>query len=120
MRVYNGRMGLKTDLLALPNNLEGAAALTTNDSAFPIDSAFLTGATDYLDSTDSSVTTDSKLTTDSTLMSPTMLGTESTALSPDLAVAAATTDTSLISPQFSSIYTSNPTDFPTGKIAAAG
>jgi manganese oxidase len=120
MRVYNGRMGLKTDLLALPNNLEGAAALTTNDSAFPIDSAFLTGATDYLDATDSSVTSDSTLTTDSTLMSPTMLGTESTAVSPDLGMAAATTDSSFISPQFSSIYTSNPTDFATGKVVAAG
>ena len=120
MRVYNGRMGLKTDLLTLPNNIEGAAALTTNDSAFPIDSTFLTGATDYLDSTDSSVTTDSKLTTDSTLMSPTMLGTESTALSPDLGMAAVTTDSTLISTQLSSIYTSNPTDFATGKIVAAG
>src|SRR6185503_15472144 len=120
MRVYNGRMGRKTDLLELPNHLEGAAALTTNDTAFPIDSTFLTGATDYLDATDSSITTDSKLTTDSTLMSPTMLGTESTAVSPDLGMAAATTDSSLIAPQFSSIYTSNPTDFPTGKIVAAG
>src|SRR5215217_4971856 len=62
LRVYNGRNGLKTDLLALPNNLEGAAALTTNDTAFPVDSTFLTGATDYKDTTDASVTTDSMVT----------------------------------------------------------
>jgi len=119
MRVYNGRVGLKTDLLALPNNLEGAAALTTNDTAFPVDSTFMTGATDYYDSTDSSMTTDSKLTTDTTLMSPTMLGTESTTLSPDLGLAAASAETS-IGITFNEVYTSNPTDFPTGKIAAAG
>jgi hypothetical protein len=118
MRVYNGRLGLKTDLLALPNNLEGAAALTTNDTAFPVDSTFTTGATDYFDSTDASMTTDSTLTTDTTLMSPTMLGTESTALSPDAGI----TEASLISPTLtlSSVYTSNPTDFATGKIAATG
>ena len=34
LRVYNGRNGLKTDLLALPNNMEGAAAVTTNDTDF--------------------------------------------------------------------------------------
>jgi hypothetical protein len=118
MRVYNGRMGLKTDLLALPNNLEGAAALTTNDTAFPIDSTFLTGATDYYDPSDSSMTIDSTLTTDTKLMSPTMLGTESTAVSPDLGM----TQASIISPPLTitDIYTSNPTDFATGKMVAAG
>ena len=120
MRVYNGRTGLKTDLLALPNNLEGAAALTTNDTAFSIDSTFLTGATDYKDTTDSSVMTDSTVTTDSTLMSPTMLGTDSTALSPDLGMAAQTTQTDLAIIGTTEIVTSNPTDFPTGKIVAAG
>ncbi|HEU4837223.1 MAG TPA: hypothetical protein VFS90_22520 [Pyrinomonadaceae bacterium] len=118
MRVYNGRMGLKADLVALPNNLEGAAALTTNDTAFPIDSTFKTGATDYYDSTDASMTTDSKATSDTTLMSPTMLGTESSAVSPDLGM----TEASIISPTLtiSEVYTSNPTDFATGKIAATG
>jgi hypothetical protein len=123
MRVYNGRMGLKTDLLALPNNIEGAAALTTNDSAFPIDSTFLTGATDYKDTTDASVTTDSMVTSDSTLMSPTMLGTETTTVSPDMEMAAATTtetDLIAIGGTTTEIVTSNPTDFPTGKSVAAG
>ena len=64
LRVYNGRMGLKTDLLALPNNLEGAAALTTNDAAFPVDSTFPNGATDFNDTTDPSVLSDSTATTD--------------------------------------------------------
>ncbi len=81
MRVYNGRMGIKTDLLALPNNLEGAAALTTNDSEFPVDLTFPNGATDFNDTTDTSVMMDSTVTTDSTLMSSTMLGTSTTALS---------------------------------------
>ncbi len=125
MRVYNGRVGLKTDLLALPNNLEGAAASTTNDTAFPIDSTFLTGATDYKDSTDSSVLTDSKVTTDTSVMSPTMLGTESSAVSPDLGLADATTaQTDLIGiggiGGTTEIVTSNPTDFATGKVVAAG
>jgi len=121
MRVYNGRMGLKTDLLALPNNIEGAAASTTNDSSFPTDELFPTGATDYKDTTDSSVTTDSKTTTDSKLLSPTMLGTESTALSPDLGLAAAaTTETDLTIGLTTEIVTSNPSDFATGKTIATG
>lgn len=78
MRVYNGRKGLKADLLALPNNTAGAAGLSTNDSAFPVDSTFPSGSTDYMDSTDSSMTKDSTTTTDTSLMSGTMLGTSST------------------------------------------
>jgi manganese oxidase len=121
MRVYNGRMGLKTDLLALPNNTEGAAASTTNDSAFPTDSTFPTGATDYKDTTDASVTTDSKTTTDTSLMSGTMLGTESSAVSLDSGMAAAqtSTDISLIGVT-TEIVTSNPSDFATGKTVATG
>jgi len=114
MRVYNGRMGLKTDLLALPGNTEGAAVSTTNDSAFPIDSTFPAGATDYKDTTDSSVMTDSKVTTDSSLMSGEMLGAESSAISPDLGLAAAI----VIGPV--DIVTSNPTEFATGKSVATG
>ena len=37
LRVYNGRAGLQTDLLTLPNNMEGAAPLTTNDTSFATD-----------------------------------------------------------------------------------
>src|SRR6185436_16713214 len=70
MRVYNGRMGLKTDLVALPNNLEGAAALTSNDASFTTDPTSPTGATDYRDTTDASVLLDSKVTTDPSLLSP--------------------------------------------------
>ncbi len=115
MRVYNGRMGLKTDLLALPNNTEGAAVSTTNDSTFPIDATFPAGATDYKDTTDSSVMTDSKVTTDASLMSGTMLGTESTALSSDLGAQAAAI---AIAP--TEIVTSNPSEFATGKTVATG
>src|SRR5689334_6579245 len=124
MRVYNGRMGLKTDLLALPNNTAGAADLTTNDSEFPVDGTFPNGATDYNDTTDSSVMTDSKVTTDSSVMSSSMLGTVSTALSPDLSIAGSTTEaTDAIAPGggfTATIVTSNPSDFATGKVVAAG
>src|SRR5678810_673964 len=78
LRVYNGRAGLQTDLLTLPNNTAGAAPLTTNDSAFPIDSTFPTGSTDFKDSTDASVSSYSTVTTDTSLMSGTMLGPDST------------------------------------------
>src|SRR5678815_4967566 len=81
-RVYNGRMGLRTDLLALPNNLAGAADVTTNDTEFPVDTTFPNGATDFLDSTDQSVLTDATVTTDTSVMSSTMLGTAQTSLSP--------------------------------------
>src|SRR5690349_7968129 len=119
MRVYNGRQGLKTDLLALPNNTVGAADLTTNDTEFPVDSTFPNGATDYDDTTDPSVKTYSTVTTDTTFMSSTMLGTSQTAVSP----AGATTQ-SMISPDLiqpiliqPDIVVSNPTDFATGKTA---
>jgi hypothetical protein len=56
-------------VLALPNNVEGAAPLTTNDATFAVDSTFLTGATDFPDSSDSSVPTYSIPTTDTSLMS---------------------------------------------------
>jgi manganese oxidase len=72
LRVYNGRAGIKNDLQTLPNNTEGAAPLTTNDSAFAPDASFPTGATDYKDTTDSSVMTDSHTTTDYSLMSDDM------------------------------------------------
>jgi len=117
MRVYNGRMGLKTDLLALPNNLEGAAALTTNDSEFPVDLTFPNGATDYNDTTDTSVKSYSTTTTDTTLMSPTMVGTATMTLSPD----GGTTQSAIIGPILieAEIVTALPTDFPTGKSSGA-
>jgi hypothetical protein len=140
LRVYNGRVGLQADLLALPNNTAGAAPLSTNDSAFPIDSTFPTGSTDFKDSTDSSVSSYSTVTTDTSLMSGTMLGTDSTSTTTftyaaDGSVSTASTtsltsttdastDTSLIggggSTSTQTIVTSNPTDFPTGKSGMAG
>ncbi|HSD45488.1 MAG TPA: hypothetical protein VLB87_02665, partial [Pyrinomonadaceae bacterium] len=137
LRVYNGRKGLKTDLLALPNNTAGAAALSTNDSAFPIDSTSPTGVTDFQDTTDSSVTSYSTTTTDTSLMSGTMLGTDSTSTtkfvySADGSVTTLSTDTTLSSmseatlvggggsTQTKTIVTSLPTDFATGKTVAAG
>ena len=97
MRVYNGRLGLKTDLLALPNNTAGAADLTTNDSEFPVDSTFPNGATDFNDTTDPSVMTYSTSTTDTTLMSSTMLGT-TTLTSSSSTTTSTTTQTDLIGP----------------------
>ena len=118
LRVYNGRMGLKTDLLALPNNLAGAADLTTNDTEFPVDTTFPNGATDYLDSTDQSVLTDATVTTETSVMSSTMLGTSTTAVSSDASV---TTEAAIIGPILieEDIVTANPTDFPTGKSTGA-
>ncbi|HEU5093065.1 MAG TPA: hypothetical protein VFT30_10285, partial [Nitrospira sp.] len=117
MRVYNGRMGLKTDLLALPNNLEGAAALTTNDTEFPVDSTFPNGATDFKDATDASVETYSTPTTDTRFMSPTMLGTATSAVSLD----GMTTQSAIIGPIAieEEIVMAMPTDFPTGKSSGA-
>ncbi|HKV36256.1 MAG TPA: hypothetical protein VJP89_18100, partial [Pyrinomonadaceae bacterium] len=71
-RVYNGRYGLRKDLLALPNNMEGAAPPPQNDSAFPIDTERPTGITDYKDSSDPSVESDTKTTADTKFMSPDM------------------------------------------------
>lgn len=116
MRVYNGRLGLKGDLLALPNNLAGAADLTTNDAEFPVDTTFPNGATDFQDTTDASVLTDSTVTADTTLMSPTMLGTSTTSLSPDATLQSTTMQTDMIAPiLLNDIVTSNPSDFATGK-----
>src|SRR6185503_13202216 len=106
LRIYNGRAGLQTDLLALPNNLEGAAPLSANDSSFDTDLNFPNGITDYLDATDSSVLTDSTVTTDTTLMSPSMV----TSLS------APTMESLILEPE--PIVTSLATDFATGKSAA--
>ena len=120
MRVYNGRNGLKTDLLALPNNLEGAAPVTTNDTSFPVDTTNPTGATDYLDPTDGSVLLDASTTTNTSLMSGTMTGSFTTAISPDIALAGATINSteSIIGPvPITEVVTSNPTDFATGKVA---
>src|SRR5215213_7124363 len=118
LRVYNGRLGLKTDLLALPNNIEGAAPLTTNDTEFPVDSTFPNGATDFNDLTDSSVMTYSTTTSDTTLMSSTMLGTTSLSGLTSL-TSSSTTQTSLIGPILieQDIVVSNPSDFATGKTA---
>jgi len=132
LRIYNGRKGLKADLLALPNNTAGAAPLSSNDSAFPTDSTFPTGATDFADSSDPSVSTDSTATTDTSLMSGTMLGTESRStttftFNPDGTVSTAATTTTTDSTAApggntsnKTIVTSNPTDFPTGKSVQAG
>ena len=118
MRVYNGRLGLKTDLMALPNNTVGAADLTINDTEFPIDGTFPNGATDFADTTDSSVMLDSTVTTDTTLMSTTMLGTTTTATSSS---STTTQATDMIAPILlePDIVTSNPSDFPTGKSIGA-
>jgi manganese oxidase len=106
LRVYNGRHSIQTDLQLLPNNLEGAAPLTTNDTSFATEATFPAGATDYLDATDSSVMTDSTVTTDTTLMSPSMV----TSLS------APTMESLMLEPE--PIVTSLATDFATGKSAA--
>ena len=121
IRVYNGRQGLKADLAALPNNLEGAAPLSSNDSAFPTDSTFPTGVTDYKDTTDASVTTDTMTTTDTTYMSPDMIADTQASSSPT----GATTDSTATGDSFSTItlktvVISNPSDFATGKSVATG
>jgi hypothetical protein len=106
LRIYNGRAGLKTDLMALPNNLEGAAPLAANDSAFAADAAFKTGITDFRDLTDASVSADTVVTTTEPLMSPEMLDGGGAAS----AMIAAPQD----------IVTSVPTDFATGRTFATG
>jgi len=92
---------LETNLATLPNNIEGAAALTTNDTSFATDAAFAPGATDYLDETDPSVSLDAVPTTDTTLMSPSMV----TSLSAPAAIQP-------------TIVTSLASDFATGKSVA--
>jgi hypothetical protein len=112
LRIYNGRAGLQTDLLALPNNLEGAAPLSANDTSFDTDIDFPTGLTDYKDATDASVSLDTFVTTDTKFMSPDM--------QKDLAggVEGAALEGGFLFKQ--PIVTSLPTDFGTGKSLAAG
>jgi hypothetical protein len=108
MRVYNGRSGgLQTDLKTLPNNVEGAAPLTTNDTSFATDPTFPTGATDYMDVTDPSVSLDTVPTTDTSLMSPSM-------------VSSMSAPTSMMVIEQPTIVTSLATDFATGKSSATG
>lgn len=115
-RVYNGRGGLQTDLKALPNNPEGAAPLTTNDTSFSTDETFKTGSTDFLDATDSSVLTDSTITTDKTLMSPTMIQTvESTTTTMTTGQTTTMADGTIVPIEETTVVTSLPTDFATGK-----
>jgi manganese oxidase len=112
LRVYNGRVGLKADVAALPNNTAGAADTSTNDSSFPTDTAFPNGITDYKDSTDTSVTMDTTTTTNTTLMSADMIA-DTTSLE-----GASLAEGSLIGTK--TIVTALPTDFATGKIVATG
>lgn len=107
LRIYNGRAALQTDLLTLPNNLEGAAPSATNDSSFPTDTEFPNGITDYKDTTDASVTADTTTTNDTKFMSPDMVA------DPERTGQgfAGTTKT---------VVMSLPTDFSTGKIIATG
>ncbi len=109
-RVYNGRAALQNDLLALPNNVEGAAPLTTNDSAFAVDSEFPTGLTDYKDTTDASVTTDTRATTDTRFMSPDMQAEQEAAVA-----GRGVAEGGFVSRE---VVMALPTDFATGKTIA--
>ncbi|HEU4837663.1 MAG TPA: hypothetical protein VFS90_24750 [Pyrinomonadaceae bacterium] len=113
-RVYNGRRGILTDLLALPNNLEGAAQLSSNDSSFTTDPDHPNGVTDYKDFTDASVTSDTTTTTNTTLMSPDMVA-DTTATGTQGAMLEGG---SLIGTK--TIVTALPTDFATGKDILTG
>ncbi len=104
LRIYNGRAGLKNDLMTLPNNTEGAAALSTNDDSFPTDPNRPTGVTDYKDTSDASVTADTSPTTDTRYMSP------------DMQTEQAAAGQSLVGPK--PVVMSNATDFATGKSLA--
>ena len=115
-RVYNGRPGILTDLLALPNNLAGAADLSTNDSSFPTDSTFPNGITDYKDTTDASVTTDTVATTDTSLMSSDMVADFNTVN----AASAQMVESDLTLIGKTTFVTALPTDFATGKTVATG
>ena len=103
LRIYNGRAGLQSDLMALPNNTEGAAPLSSNDSSFSTDVDFPTGITDYKDPTDDSVTKDTFVTTDTKYMSPDMIK----KLNEGASLMGETTE----------IVAALPTDFATGKVA---
>lgn len=104
LRVYNGRRQHdegEDPLIALPNNLEGAAPLTANDAVFAADPNFKPGATDFLDPTDASVPPDTVPTADTSLMSPSMIAGRSEALAGQ------------VEPE--PVVTSLDTDFATGK-----
>ncbi|HEX3186057.1 MAG TPA: hypothetical protein VHQ94_14760 [Pyrinomonadaceae bacterium] len=111
-RVYNGRRGLMADLTALPNNLEGAAQLSSNDSSFTTDPEFPNGVTDYKDTTDASVSADTTVTTDTKWMSPDMISDTTGAQGASLEGG------SLIGTK--TVVTALPTDFATGKTVATG
>ena len=116
-RVYNGRGGgIQADLQTLPNNPEGAAPLTTNDTSFAAETAFPTGATDFLDISDPSVLLDAAPTMDTTLMSTGMLQTLST-MSP---TTQSMTDIGIIPLDENMVVTSLASDFATGKTFATG
>jgi len=117
LRIYNGRPGLRADLQALPNNTEGAAALSSNDDQFPVDSTSPAGVTDYKDTSDASVTTDTMTTSDTTLMSPDMV-VDSQTLSSQGSMVAPDGGSLLLQPK--TIVTSLPTEFSTGKSVATG
>jgi hypothetical protein len=121
LRVYNGRGGLQTDLKTLPNNPEGAAPLTTNDSVFTPVETYQTGSTDFLDSTDSSVLLDSTITTDTTLMSPSMIETVQSATTSTSGTTTTTlADGTIVPIEEVTVVTSLATDFATGKNVKAG
>ena len=116
-RVYNGRMGKLADLLTLPNNIEGAADLSTNDSSFQPDSEFPNGVTDYKDTTDASVEMDTMTTFDTRFMSPEMVSDINSG------VVTGTGTESFAEGGFiiqKTIVTALPTDFATGKTIATG
>ncbi|HEU4769771.1 MAG TPA: hypothetical protein VFS77_20555, partial [Pyrinomonadaceae bacterium] len=110
-RVYNGRVGLKADLLALPNNMEGAAQLSQNDSSFTVDTEFPNGVTDFKDTTDASVETDTKLETDTKWMSTDMIAERNLDGGAFLEGGFTLTKT---------VVSALPTDFATGKSIATG
>jgi hypothetical protein len=111
MRIYNGRDAKQADLQPLPNNLEGAAPLTTNDAAFAIDATRPTGVTDFKDTTDPSVSLETVPTVNTSLMSDAMISPSAASLlGIDLGVQR------LDQP----IVTSRATDFATGKNFATG
>jgi len=112
-RIYNGRAGFQTDLQTLPNNTEGAAQSSTNDSSFATDLNFPNGITDYKDISDGSVPTDTKTATDTRFMSEEMLS-----LSMNMNNAAILPGEEFIDK--STIVTSLDTDFATGKLVATG
>jgi hypothetical protein len=114
LRVYNGRAGKLADLMTLPNNIAGAADLSTNDSSFAPDTEFPTGLTDYKDTTDASVDMDTMTTVDTKFMSPEMISdiNSGTVVGPE-----GFSESGIFYFQ-TSIVTALPTDFATGKTIA--